>query len=340
METVKSFDISIDIDGKIFDIHLNYKSNIININIYEKNSIPLKKFEKSFTKKEFEGINKFFRIFDDNLEIYNKIIELFNKKKFIGKIKEEEIIFEIKNDLVDFSLNIPLIKENKDINEIVKHLSTFVKDLKEENNVLKEKINQLENKCEKNTEEIKELKKEINKFKETNNLLSTILINNEEKNLITNWINPNSPIKYQLLYKASIDGDLMNTFHKKCDNKGPTLIIVKTTKGKRYGGYNPISWDTTDQWKSHPSTFIFSLDKKKKYIIEREDRKKYSSIGAKEHIGFGYYCGDILIYDKCTRRNDNRTNGKDSCYNITDKYEFTGEENVTISDYECFSVQF
>lgn len=69
METVKSFDISIDIDSKIFDVHLNYKSNIININIYEKNSIPLKKFEKSFTKKEFECINKFFRIFDDNLEI-------------------------------------------------------------------------------------------------------------------------------------------------------------------------------------------------------------------------------------------------------------------------------
>ena len=33
METVKSFDISIDIDSKIFDVHLNYKSNIININI-------------------------------------------------------------------------------------------------------------------------------------------------------------------------------------------------------------------------------------------------------------------------------------------------------------------
>ena len=99
-----------------------------------------------------------------------------------------------------------------------------MKDLKEENNVIKEKIIQLENKCKKNTEEIKELKKEINKFKDTNNLLSTILINNEEKNLITNWINPNSTIKYQLLYKASIDGDLMDTFHKKCDNKGPTLL--------------------------------------------------------------------------------------------------------------------
>ena len=86
--------------------------------------------------------------------------------------------------------------------------------------------------------------------------------------------------------------------------------------------------------------FIFSLDKKKKYIIEREDRKYYCSVGAKEYIGFGYYCRDILIRDKCTQRNDNRTNGKDGSYNITDNYEFTGEENVTISDYECFSVQF
>ena len=39
-------------------------------------------------------------------------------------------------------------------------------------------------------------------------------------------------------------------------------------------------------------------------------------------------------------RNDNRTNGKDHCYNTTLEYEFTGEENLTIGDYECYSVSF
>ncbi len=132
----------------------------------------------------------------------------------------------------------------------------------------------------------------------------------------------------------------MSTFHSKCDNKGPTLIIIKSSKGKRFGGYNPLSWDTTEKWKTDPQTFIFSLDTKKKYIIIKENMKRYSSVGASEYIGFGYYCSDLLIRDQCMSRNDNRTNGKESAYNITKQYEFTGEENFTIDDYECYSVSF
>ena len=56
-------------------------------------------------------------------------------------------------------------------------------------------------------------------------------------------------------------------FHKYCDNKGPTLILVKTTKNKIFGGFTPLNWsndggaikDFSNQ------TFIFSLNLKKKF---------------------------------------------------------------------------
>jgi len=45
--------------------------------------------------------------------------------------------------------------------------------------------------------------------------------------MISNWINPFTKIKYKLLFRASQDDDSIETFHEKCDNKGPTLILIK-----------------------------------------------------------------------------------------------------------------
>ena len=51
-------------------------------------------------------------------------------------------------------------------------------------------------------------------------------------------------------------------FWNKFNNKGPKLIIIKSSKGKRFEGYNPLSWDTTDKWKSDPQTFFLDIQQK------------------------------------------------------------------------------
>ena len=66
-------------------------------------------------------------------------------------------------------------------------------------------------------------------------------------------------------------------FHKYCDNKEPTLILVKTTKDKIFGGFTPLNWkngkynyakiDNSNQ------TFIFSLNLMKKYDLINTERK-------------------------------------------------------------------
>ncbi len=45
------------------------------------------------------------------------------------------------------------------------------------------------------------------------------------------------------LYKASSNGFGASDFHKFCDNKGPTLTLIKTTAGHTFGGFTTISWD-------------------------------------------------------------------------------------------------
>ena len=45
-----------------------------------------------------------------------------------------------------------------------------------------------------------------------------------------------------LLYRGSVDGFAASDFHRKCDNKGPTLTVVETIKNKKFGGYAALDW--------------------------------------------------------------------------------------------------
>ena len=65
-----------------------------------------------------------------------------------------------------------------------------------------------------------------------------------EIDLVINWLKNNNNdnikfenISFELLYRASKDGDSSSTFHKLCDGKGPTIIFIKNEDDFRFGGY-------------------------------------------------------------------------------------------------------
>jgi len=65
---------------------------------------------------------------------------------------------------------------------------------------------------------------------------------------------------FTTIYRGSKHGFFPENFHQKCDDKGPTLTIVKTSENKVFGGYTPISWESSggfivDEGKS----FLFSI---------------------------------------------------------------------------------
>ncbi|KAL9963218.1 hypothetical protein ACROYT_G032396 [Oculina patagonica] len=63
-------------------------------------------------------------------------------------------------------------------------------------------------------------------------------------------------------WRASVDGWASTTFHTNCDNKGPTVTIVRVGK-YIFGGYANISWTSWShsgcEWKYDPAAFLFSL---------------------------------------------------------------------------------
>ena len=60
---------------------------------------------------------------------------------------------------------------------------------------------------------------------------------------LIDWINPQSEIKTNLLYRKSKDGESYDTFHDLCDNQGETLVLIKSDEDFIIGGYTPLNWD-------------------------------------------------------------------------------------------------
>ena len=69
----------------------------------------------------------------------------------------------------------------------------------------------------------------------------------------------------KLLYRASRDGWEHTDFHRLCDEKGPTVVIVKVDNGRLCGGYCSIGWKSDGGGKIDNNSFLFSLDLLKKY---------------------------------------------------------------------------
>lgn len=72
------------------------------------------------------------------------------------------------------------------------------------------------------------------------------------------WIGDNM-FSATLLYRATRDGFAAATFHKNCDNRGPTAVIIKAFDGNIFGGYAGVSWDSSHTFKHTSDCFLFSL---------------------------------------------------------------------------------
>jgi hypothetical protein len=74
-------------------------------------------------------------------------------------------------------------------------------------------------------------------------------------------------IVFQLLYRSSRDGSQPKKFHKRCDNKGPTLTIIRDTDGNVFGGFTSMSWNKgVEGYIYDEHAFLFTL--KNPYNIE------------------------------------------------------------------------
>ena len=358
---INNFSINIENEGKQYEIILSQKSNNLLIISKELNSFPSKIYEEEFSKDNFNKLSKFFILFDDISDIFTELKKKIEEKKFKIKINENNFIILLKVDITNINeLSLELKRKEEDIKSMVvglcktiKKQEETIKKLEEEsNNKIKKleeefnkKIKQFEDKS---NNKIKQFEDKSNnkikqiEIKDINNLLkifkgSRVLSNNNEEIMISNWIKPNSKIKVNLLYQISRDGDNISTFYNKVNNKSPTLIIVKSKSGYKFGGYTTNTWESNNNWKKDELAFLFSLNKTKKYNI-KNDKIQDAIYGSSNRFAFGDG-HDLRISDKCTSNNESYCNP--SSYNTTEQYELNGGQNqFYVDELEVYNVEF
>ena len=202
----------------------------------------------------------------------------------------------------------------------------------------------------KNTYELLDLCKYLEVQKEINEILdreSYTLLNPKQYSLITtdedfkffsNNINSNAKISYELLYKASIDGEAASVFHSLCDEKGASITVVKVLNGSKCGGFTPLSWKTEGCWQKDPSlrSFVCNLDNKTKFNL-RENYNHALDFHNNKLSCFGGYT--LQLTDK------NLSNKNGICqacdYQIQSPTDLIGinENNFQAVDIEIFLVK-
>jgi len=100
---------------------------------------------------------------------------------------------------------------------------------------------------------------EIKKVK--TNQFDSIILNETKRcdeflNKIYEWTGGKN---MELLYRGTRDGMSADSFHNKCDNKGPTINLFKHEKGYIFGGYSSINWQSIGGYKSAPDSSLFTL---------------------------------------------------------------------------------
>ena len=73
---------------------------------------------------------------------------------------------------------------------------------------------------------------------------STILTNVDHRKILKGWLPEAMVGEWRLLFRASRDGFAASAFHSKCDNKGPTVTVVKSG-ANIFGGFTEKPWWTS-----------------------------------------------------------------------------------------------
>ena len=175
---------------------------------------------------------------------------------------------------------------------------------------------------------------------------SVILRNdNENKKMIANWVFEtikSNQARFKLLYRGSRDGFGSKDFHKQCDNKGRTVVIIENTIGNKFGGFASVPWTSSGnavKSEESKSSFLFSVDKKQKllYNSERNDNVLFHNPDYGPTFGT---TAALRISDGCNKAINNECLLDGNEYqHLKEEGYISGTQTFTVKEIEVYSVE-
>jgi hypothetical protein len=301
-----------------FDAEVNNKPRRVSITLFKKFNEHMDAIN-SICKALVAQNQLIDKITSENKDLKEKIIQL---DKRVAEKEEEKIFLE--NDS---------IKGTKDLDDYDKHsdLIRYEVKIQEHNDdfaFISPKSLEME-KCD--PKDVIDNSKILNHYKELSFLIKKI--NRNISYTSKQFFN------MKLLYRASDDGDTAESFHKKCDNISPLLILIKTTKHRRFGGFTQATFESTQEKKGKldGSAFIFSLDKLKSYDVQ-EGQNAICTCKDNGPIFYGNESCNIYLSDKFLITKGNVAKRGDR-YNTNEDYEINyGKAKFHTQDIEIYHI--
>jgi len=152
--------------------------------------------------------------------------------------------------------------------------------------------------------------------------------------------------KLQLLYRGSRDGFMGTNFHQRCDGKGPTITVLRSTgNGNIFGGYTADSWSGSGNYQSSRA-WLFSLQNKYNKAVRLESTSPGNNTYHNASYGPTFGGGHDLHVTSSMKTTSNYCNPS-SYRTITTGFEsvtvdntlLSGSYNWTVDEIEVFSVK-
>ena len=222
---------------------------------------------------------------------------------------------------------------------LIDELIVKVNKLEEENKNIKERLNLFEKYF---AEEIK-----YKKFIEDLGLDTKIIDKKEDLQFIYNRLVNNDKnlrqkkIKYNLLYRATRDGDSSTSFHKRVDNKKSLLSIIKNNRGMKFGFYMEQPFKNTRKWEKDNKSFIYSLNLKKIYNVKEGAVSFYDDIRYIIDLNNNQISISNYFLSNNNSRTCTKSDAEKSFYGFEKDYELNnGECYFTVQEMETFQISF
>lgn len=347
---IASSEYEMKINEENFHIKIILFSENINFLAHKQNSISSFYYTNNFKLDNLKQLSKSFILFDSINDIYNCIKAIIVEGK--GKIfyEKENFVLSIpiflptgKQELVYFNLNKNKLEKDEIIQNLCKRINELentITILKENDKIKNEQINDilkrlqiLEEKEKKREKKKEEKEKELILLKD---IKESSICKNDEISFFIGELQKhekfiNKKIGFKLLFKSSKDGDKLSGLHNKCDNIKSVLLLIKTNKGIRFGGYTEIGFNNEGKALNDNKAFVFSLDKKNIY----NNKDNPAIYCQNDLIGFKH---TIYIYDNFCSNSSSMNIGGNNQYPCK-QYELNnGEQYFQISDIEIFQI--
>ena len=133
--------------------------------------------------------------------------------------------------------------------------------------------------------------------------------------------------QFNLLFRASEHSFSAYAFHKYCDGKKNTLVLLRTRYGKILGGYTPIAWSSNSSYSQdhNRETFLFSISNEEKYVQINTEYGIYGNSSYGPTFGGGH---DLYIADHCDTAENTSYFNFGYSYNTEDRKYVNGNNET------------